>query len=55
VEIFCTHVWKWKNESVDTIPGMGEGVIKENDERVNSTMIYCNDFCKCHNVPPEWQ
>jgi hypothetical protein len=19
---------------------------------VNSTMIYCKNFCKCHNVPP---
>jgi hypothetical protein len=32
VEILCTHVFKWKNETVETIPGMrGEG-IKENDE-----------------------
>jgi hypothetical protein len=28
VEILCTHVWKWP---VETISGMGEGVIKEND------------------------
>jgi hypothetical protein len=21
-------------------------------EGVNSTMIYCKNFCKCHNVPP---
>jgi hypothetical protein len=21
-------------------------------ERVNSTMICCKNFCKCHNVPP---
>jgi hypothetical protein len=25
-----THAWKWKNE---TIPGMGEGGLKENDGR----------------------
>jgi hypothetical protein len=31
---------------------MREGGIKENDGRVNSTMIYCKNFCKCHNVPP---
>jgi hypothetical protein len=33
---------------------MGEGRIKEND-RVNSTMIYliyCKNFCKCHNISP---
>jgi hypothetical protein len=32
---------------VETIPGMGEGV--------NSSivyLIYCKNFCKCHNVPP---
>jgi hypothetical protein len=27
----CTQVCKWKNEPVETIPGMGEGRIKEND------------------------
>jgi hypothetical protein len=21
-------------------------------EGVDSTMIYCKNFCKCHNVPP---
>jgi hypothetical protein len=37
-----------------TISGMGERGIKEND-RVNSSviyLIYCKNFCKCHNVPP---
>jgi hypothetical protein len=33
------HVWKWKNETCWTIPGMGGGRIKENDGGVNSTMI----------------
>jgi hypothetical protein len=37
------------------IPGMvGEG-IKENDGRVNLSMIYliyCKNICKCHNEPP---
>jgi hypothetical protein len=36
---------------VETIPGVGRG-IKENDGRGESNMIYCNNFCKCHNVPP---
>jgi hypothetical protein len=35
-----------------TVTGMGEEGIKENDGGVNSTMIYCKNFCKCHNVPP---
>jgi hypothetical protein len=25
--------------------------IKEKDEGVNLTKIYCNHFCKCHKVP----
>jgi hypothetical protein len=38
---------------IEVIPGMVGGGIKENDRgRVNSTMIYCKKFCKCHNVPP---
>jgi hypothetical protein len=31
VKIFCTHVCKWKNENIKTIPEMGEGEIKENN------------------------
>jgi hypothetical protein len=30
VKILCTHGCKWKNETVETTPGMG-GEIKEND------------------------
>jgi hypothetical protein len=37
-----------KMRPVETIPGIGEERMKE---AVNSTMIYCKDFCKCHNVP----
>jgi hypothetical protein len=40
---------------VETILGMGEGETKENMNRVNSTMIYGKNFCKCHNVPPVQQ
>jgi hypothetical protein len=25
VQIECTHVCKWKNDTVETVPGMGEG------------------------------
>jgi hypothetical protein len=44
-----------KMTSVETIPGMGEEGIMEG---VNSTMIYllyCKNFCKCHNVFPVQQ
>jgi hypothetical protein len=33
----------------------GEGGLRRAMERVNSTMIYliyCRNFCKCHNVLP---
>jgi hypothetical protein len=33
---------------VETIPGMGEKGLKENDGGV----IYCKNFGKCHSVPP---
>jgi hypothetical protein len=36
---------------IKTIPEMGGGRIKENDGGLNSAMIYCTNFCKCHNVP----
>jgi hypothetical protein len=39
-----------KMRPVETIPGMGEGRIKEMIEEVNSTMTYCKYFCKCHTV-----
>jgi hypothetical protein len=34
---------------VETIPGTGKGRTMEG---VNSTMIYCKNFGKCHNVSP---
>jgi hypothetical protein len=42
--------------SVETVPGMGGGKLKENTGGVNSSVvyvIYCTDFCKCHNVRPD--
>jgi hypothetical protein len=41
-----------KVRPVEAVPGLGEEGIKENDRGVSSTMIYCKNFCKCHNVPP---
>jgi hypothetical protein len=43
-----------KMKAVETILRMGEG-IKENYGGVNSTIIYCKKFCKCHKVLPEQQ
>jgi hypothetical protein len=43
-----------KMRPVETILGIGEGGIKENGGGVNSSLIYliyCQNFCKCHNVP----
>jgi hypothetical protein len=40
-----------KMRPVETVPGMGERG-RENDEGGELTMIYCKDFCKCHNVFP---
>jgi hypothetical protein len=42
-----------KMKPVETIPGMqGRGEVQRIMERVNSTMIYCKNFCKCHSVLP---
>jgi hypothetical protein len=40
-----------KMRPVETLPGMGEGRVRENVEGVNSMMINYKKFCKCHNVP----
>jgi hypothetical protein len=44
-----------KMRPVETVPGMEGGEIKDNGGGVNSSiiyLIYCKNFCKCHNVPP---
>jgi hypothetical protein len=41
-----------KIRPIETIPGIGGRRINENLEGMNSTMIQCKNFCKCHNVPP---
>jgi hypothetical protein len=40
-----------KMRPVETIPGIERFGIKRTMEGMNSTMIYCKNFCKCHNVP----
>jgi hypothetical protein len=42
-----------KMRPVEIIARMGR--LKENDGWDNSTMIYCKNFGKCHNVPPVQQ
>jgi hypothetical protein len=49
VEYYALMYGSGKMRPAETIPGMGG--IKENDGGVNSTMIQCKNFCKCHNVP----
>jgi hypothetical protein len=39
-----------------TIPGMRRGGIKEDDRGGEFKHdVYCNNFCKCHNVHPTQQ
>jgi hypothetical protein len=54
VQVLCTCI-SGNMRPVENVPGMGGGLIKENDGGVNSTMIHCKNFCKCHNVPPVQQ
>jgi hypothetical protein len=47
-----------KMRPVETISGMGRGGIRRMMEGMNSSimyLIYCKNFCKCHNVPPAKQ
>jgi hypothetical protein len=46
--------WTTKRDSVSKNPKPERG-IKENDGRVNSTMIYCKNLGKCYSVPPVQQ
>jgi hypothetical protein len=41
-----------KMRPVETILEIRGGGVKEMMEEVNSAMIYCKNFCKCHIVPP---
>jgi hypothetical protein len=55
VEYYVLMYENGKMRPVETVPGMGGGGIKENDGGVNSTMIYCKNFGKYHNVLPVQQ
>jgi hypothetical protein len=44
-----------KMRPAETVPGMGEGRQTRMMEGVNPTMIYCENFGECHNVPPVQQ
>jgi hypothetical protein len=48
VEYYALMYENGKMRPVETVPGMG---IKENGGGEKSTVIYCKNFCKCHNVP----
>jgi hypothetical protein len=40
---------------VETVPGVGRVGMKVNGEGGEFSMkylVYCKNFCKCHNVPP---
>jgi hypothetical protein len=37
---------------IETTPGMGGWGINENDGRVNSTIIHCENFCNVTIVTP---
>jgi hypothetical protein len=44
-----------KMRPVETVPRMGGGEIKENDEGGEFIVIYlvhCKNFCKCHKCTP---
>jgi hypothetical protein len=40
-----------KMRAVETIPGMPGGM-KENGGGSKFNLIFCKNFCKCHNTPP---
>jgi hypothetical protein len=55
VQILCKHVCKWKHDTYCNWSGKrGRGGQRRMVEGMNSSMtnlIYCKNFCKCHNVP----
>jgi hypothetical protein len=56
----CVHIYaNGKMRPVETVPGMGEGGIKEDDGdgEFNYDILEKKkkNFCKCHNIPPVQQ
>jgi hypothetical protein len=41
-----------KMRPAETIPGMGKGGVKDNDEGGEFNYDIVKNFCQCHNVPP---
>jgi hypothetical protein len=52
VEYYALMYKSEKMRAVETVLRTGEEGKKENDGGENSTMIYCRNSDKCHNVPP---
>jgi hypothetical protein len=53
---YSVHVYvNRKMRPVETILGMGEWEIKDNDGGGEFNYDYCKKFCKYHNVPPVQQ
>jgi hypothetical protein len=54
--MWCKYcVYFYENRKIDLLKlfqEWGQEGIKEKMEGVNSSVIYCKNFCKCHNVPP---
>jgi hypothetical protein len=53
MSLFHVTVFKICGPLVSTANKRRQTGVKENGGGVNSTMIYCEHFCKCHNAPPE--
>jgi hypothetical protein len=50
VKILCTHVCKLKNEICRNYSRNGGGGKKRMMKVMNSTLIYCKNICKYHDV-----
>jgi hypothetical protein len=51
VDVFCIHIWKWKNETCWNCSKKGRGEVRTM-ERVNLTKIHCTHVYKYYNVFP---
>jgi hypothetical protein len=52
VEYYALMYENGKMRPAETVPRMGRRGIKKNGGGVNSTVIYCKNFCKCHIASP---
>jgi hypothetical protein len=51
VELLCTHVWKHKNKSFETVFKKVVEEVNENNGWGEFNYNILRAFCKCHNVP----